>query len=387
MATQEVVRDRRRLRQSSTIAGVGDGVVAVALPLLAANITHDPLAIAAVIAVQHLPWALVHVGWRHVRADRRTILGSVDTVRALVLGFIGFLALIGHETILGIQIAAFVIGLGEALTDGAETEAGDASDLSARGMLGMAVVGLPLGGILYEIFPATPFLFEVFAFSCAALFALLVQRPVAPARVGADDDVAPDGGPVSLPGTGAVTASAAFAALASSAVLGVLVLFALEDLGLGAPAFGGLLAGLALCTAAGGFVAPEVGTALGIRPGLVVAFALAAAGHATASRVADPEQPWLAAAALGVAAGAAMIAVVLGRALLQRQAGRPVRGAALVRFHLVVWSAVPLGALAGGWIASERGVAEVLLWVGAAWAAAAVAALAARPPKNVPQFD
>lgn len=384
MATQ-VRRDQRRLRRSSTVAGVGDGVVAVALPLLAANITHDPLAIAAVIALQHLPWAVVHVGWRYVKRDRRTVLGGVDTVRALTLGFLGVLALAGKETILGIQLAGFVVGLGEALTDRTETETGDVTGLSARGMLGMALVGLPLGGILYEIFPATPFLFEVFAFSLAALFALLVGRPVRPEVDAPDEEPGP--ATIRLPGTGATTASVALAGLATSAVLGVLVLFALEDLGLGAPAFGLLLAGLAAATAAGAWVAPEVGTALGLRTGVALAVLLAAAGHVTASQVADPEQPILGAIALGVAAGAGMIAAVLSRALLQRQAGRPVRGAALVRFHLVAWTAVPVGALAGGYIASERGVAEVLLWAAGAWVLAAVAAVLAKPPKNSAQFD
>jgi hypothetical protein len=383
VATAKVGTDQRRLRRSSTIAGVGDGVVAVALPLLAANLTHDPLAIAAVVAAQHLPWALVHVFWRHVRADRRTVIGLVDTVRALVLGLIGGLSLIGHETILGIQVAAFVVGLGEALTDGTETETGDVTGLSARGMVGMAVVGLPLGGILYEVYPATPFVFEVLAFAVAALFALLVMRPVVPAEADDDEPVPP---PLSLPGTGLVTVSAALAAVATSAVLGVLVLFALDDLGLGAPAFGGLLAGLALCTAAGGFVAPEVGTALGIKPGLILAAVVAAAGYATASQVADPARPWAGAMALGVAAGAAMIVAVLTRALLQRNAGRSVAGPVLQRFHLAVWSAIPVGALVGGWLGRHRSVHEVLLWSTGAWVAAALTAALARPAKKSSEF-
>lgn len=379
MATK-VGTDQRRLRRSSTIAGVGDGVVAVALPLLAAGITHDPLAIAAVVAAQHLPWALVQVGWRHVRVDRRTVIGMIDTGRAVVLGLIGLLTLIGQETILGIQLAAFVVGLGEALTDGTETETADVSGLSTRGMVGLAVVGLPLGGLLYEIYPATPFLFEVLAFAVAALFALLVRGPVVPVAAAVDVDDEPV--PRALPGTGLVTLSAAVAAMAASAVVGVLVLFALEDLGLGAPAFGFLLAGLALATAAGGFVAPEVGSALGVKPGLVLALLLAAAGHATASQVADPERPLAAALALGVAAGAGMVGAVLCRALLQLHAGRPVTGPALQQFHLAVWSAIPVGALLGGWLASERGVIDVLLLAAFGWIVAALLAAVSSPVKK-----
>jgi hypothetical protein len=384
VATAIVRTDQRRLRRSSTIAGVGDGVVAVAMPLLAANLTHDPLAIAAVVAAQHLPWALVHVGWRFLRWDRRTLLGTVDTGRALILGLLGFIALIGRETILGIQLVAFVVGLGEALTDGTEGETADVTSLSARGMLGLAVVGFPLGGLLYEVYPATPFLFEVLAFAVAALFALLVRRPVVPPHVEAEET--PPAPRASIPGTGAPTVSAALAAVATSAVLGILVLFALDDLGLGAPAFGLLLAGLALATAAGGFVAPEVGTALGLKPGIVIAAAVSAAGYVTAAQVADPERPIAGALALGVAAGAGMIAAVLTRALLQRNAGRPVAGPVLQRFHLAVWSAIPVGALLGGWIASQRSVHEVLLWAPAAWAGAALAAIVAKPAEKTSEF-
>jgi hypothetical protein len=376
VATTIVQRDARRLRRSSTIAGVGDGVVAVALPLLAANLTRDPLAIAAVVALQHVPWVVVHAGWRFVNMDRRTVVGLVDTARAVTLGLLGMVAIAGKETVLDIQLAAVVIGLGEALTDGAETETDDVSGLSARGMLGMAVVGLPLGGVLYEIFPATPFLFEVFAFAFAALFALLVGRPVH----------APEASRVELDGPrppvviGQVTLAAAIAALAASAVLGVLVLFALDDLGLGAPAFGGLLAGLAVATAAGGFVAPDIGKLLGIRTSIVLGLLVAGAGDAIAAQVADPDRPLVAALGLGVAAASSMAAAVLLRTLLPAR-----RPDAMRRFHLTVWAAIPLGALVGGWIARRRTVQEVLLWAAAAWVAAAIAAFLT--PRPVKSFD
>jgi hypothetical protein len=365
------------------MAGVGDGVVAVALPLLAAGITRDPLAVAAVVAAQHLPWAVVHVGWRYLRGDRRTVVGLVDTGRAIVLGLLGFLILIGRETILDIQLAAFVVGLGEALTDGAETETADVTTLSSRGMLGLAVVGLPLGGVLYEVFPATPFLFDVLAFAWAALFVLLVKREVGPPPVVEPVDDEP---PAAFVGTRRITATVALAAAAGSAVLGVLVLFALDDMGLGAPAFGVLLAGLAVCSAAGAYVAPEVGAALGVRAGLVLAVLLAAAGHAAASQVADPERPVLAAAALGVAAAGAMVAAVLGRASLQLAAGRPLTEPTLRHFHLAVWSAIPIGALAGGWIASQRSVHEVLLWAAGLWVAAAVCGATIAAPQKSPEM-
>jgi hypothetical protein len=98
--------------------------------------------------------------------------------------------------------------------------------------------------------------------------------------------------------------------------------------------------------------------------------------------VADPQRPIAGAVALGVAAGAGMIVAVLTRALLQRNAGRAVAGAVLQRFHLAVWSAIPIGALLGGWLGSQRSVHEVLLWTGVAWAGAALAAIVATPAEK-----
>ena len=345
--------------------------MAVALPLLAANLTRDPLAIAAVVALQHVPWIVIHAGWRFLRTDRRTVVGTVDTFRAVTLGMLGVLAMAGKETILDIQLVAIVVGLGEALTDSTETETDDVSSLSARGMVGMAIVGLPLGGVLYEIFPATPFLFEVFAFAVAALFALLVKRPVTPPPAAPTEVDVPER-PVII---GQVAMCASLAAFAASAVLGVLVLFALDDLGLGAPAFGGLLAGIAVATAAGGYVAPEIGRIFGIRTSIVLGLLLAAGGHVAASLLADPDRPLVSAFALAVTAAASMVAGVLLRALLPAR-----RPDAMRRFHLTVWSAIPAGALAGGWIARKRTVHEVLLWAAGAWVCAAIAAFLTPPP-------
>ena len=349
-------RDDRRLRQSSLAAGVGDGVVAVGLPLLAAGITRDPLAIAGVIAAQHLPWVLVGFGWPLLRADRRTLVGSVDTARALTLGFLGLLVLAGQETILGIQLAAAVVGFGEALTDGAEHETPDVGRLSRRGLLGLAAFGVPLGGILYEVFPATPLLFDVLTFALAGTFALLVRREAAPPAE--EEPVRP---PHLPPGATPVTVASALATAGSSGVIGVLVLFALDDLGLGAPAFGLLLAGLSVSTAAGAWVAPEVGRLLGLRAGTSLAWLVAAGGPAVASLVADVDRPWLATLALAVGAAAVMIGSVLGRAHLQRTTGHRLDSAALRLFHLAGWAAIPIGALLGGWFARRQGVADTLL--------------------------
>jgi hypothetical protein len=367
------------LRRSSTLAGVGDGFFAVALPLLTAGVTGDPLAVAAVTAAHHAPWALLALTRQRSAgsADQRTMLGLGASLRAAAVVMVGLLGLVGAETTPMLAVVALVAGLGAAVADQAEEEfAGLAhaepdaggrrsTELRRRGMIGMAVVGLPLGGLVYEMAAALPFLVDVGVYALAALSALALRLPLrgsAPeAREGAGAR-APV--PALAPGTARVTLVAAGDALASAAVLGVLVLFALEDLGLGAPAFGFLLAGMALAATLGALVAPTFASWLGPRAAAGLALAASGAGHAGAGVLADPARPFPAVVALGVGSGAAMVATVLLRALLYAGAGRVVDGDALAGFHARVWGAVPLGALAGGLVARAAGVSQAVTVAG-----------------------
>ncbi|HEV2069982.1 MAG TPA: hypothetical protein VGR26_09325 [Acidimicrobiales bacterium] len=372
--------DRRRLRRSSSLAGVGDGLVAVALPLLAAGSTRHPLAVASVVAAEHLPWAVLATVRRAGRgaADQRTVLGVGTTMRAAAVVVVGLLALVGAETIVLLVMAALVVGGGAALADQAEEEVAGlldqgsvgterlGADLRRRAMIGMAVVGLPLGGLIYEVVAALPFLVDVGVYAVAALTALTVRGPL----VGPVSPVPVDGGrltvsvPALAPGTGVVTLAAGGAMAASSAVLGVLVLFALEDLGLGAPAFGFLLAGLAAAATIGALLAPTAGAVVGLRLGTAAALVVSGTAYAAAGVLADPAAPYLSALALGGGVGAGMVATVLLRAWLHARVGRVVDGDALAAFHARVWAGVPLGALAGGMAASAVGVADTVLGAG-----------------------
>lgn len=375
------------------MAGVGDGLLAVALPLLAIGLTRNPLAVAAVLAAQHLPWtvlAALRSVWAGA-ADQRTVLGLGATLRAAAVVVIGLLSLVGAGTIVLLIVVALVIGLGSALADQAEEDVASRVDqgpvgterlgaeLRSRGMIGMAVVGLPLGGLVYELAAALPFLIDVGVYAMAALSALTLRRPLQ----GSVPEIWERGSgrtsiPALAPGTGAVTLAAGGATAASSAVLGVLVLFAVDDLGLGAPAFGFLLAGMAAAATIGALAAPTVGAAFGLRVGAGVALVISGAAYAAAGMFADTAGPHISVLTLGLGAGAGMVATVLLRALLHAGAERVVGGDALAGFHARVWAAVALGAIAGGVAASAFGVAEAVTGAGFLVALMAVAACSAR---------
>ena len=371
--------DQRRLRRSAALAGVGDGIAGVALPLLATRLTRDPLAIAGVVAAQQAPWAVMALlGPLTVgRVDRRTSVGLVDSVRAVAVAYLGVRVLAGTDTISLVQLAAAVVGLGQVVTDDGERAAtvvlvpgpgavSATSRAAVWGMVGLAVVGLPAGGVLYELFAPASVLAVVFPYALAALFVLGVRHPV----TGEAGDRAPR--PRLAGGTLPVVATTVLSAGATGAVLGVLVLFALDDLGLGAPAFGLLLAALALAAAVGAALAPAAGRLLGLRPALALALLATAGGHVATSVLADPVRPEPAALALGVATGSAMMAGVLLRGLLHLSAGRVVEGPGLAAFHTAAWAAVPVGALVGGAVAREVGVADLIAWTAPATVLAAL---------------
>ena len=385
MAAPDAV-DVRRLRRSAFLAGLGDGVVAVALPLLAAGVTRDPLAIAAVVAAQHLPWPLLALALPSLAgADRRTLAGAGNSARAIALGLAGLQAVVGTETLLTIQLVAFVVGIAQALTDDTERVGGQIlrdrggeahATLAGAGMAGLAIVGLPIGGVLYELLAPIPLLFVVGIFAVAALFALGVRRPLVTPAAGAGPRPTPPLLPRLAPGTVVITAAAALASAAAGAVAGVLVLIALDDLGLGAPAFGFLLTGLAASSLAGGLLAPSLGRRPGVRYGGAVGLVVAAAALVAAEVLLDPESPYPAIVALGIAAAGSTVATVLLRAQRHGAVSTP-EPDALRAFSLAVWTAMPLGAVIGGVLARSTAPEDVLLLAaGAAVVAAAVSVTA-----------
>ena len=76
-----------RLWAAVTVSGLGDGVRAGALPLLAAFLTRSPAQIAGVSFAQALPWLLFGLpsGAMADRLDRRGVLIVADVVRAVIM--------------------------------------------------------------------------------------------------------------------------------------------------------------------------------------------------------------------------------------------------------------------------------------------------------------
>src|SRR5688500_14883699 len=78
----------RRLLASSWLSNIGDGVALAAGPLLLAELTRNPLLISMSVLLQRLPWMVfgLYAGVLADRLDRRRLVATVDTVRAVVIG-------------------------------------------------------------------------------------------------------------------------------------------------------------------------------------------------------------------------------------------------------------------------------------------------------------
>jgi MFS family permease len=184
-----------RYWMSGFAANFGDGVRLAALPLLAAQVTRSPAAIAAVTAVQNLPWLVfgASLGVLVDRCDRRRLMVIVDTARAMIiLGLVA--AVFSHDAGLPlIYVTAFATGTGAALRDTAaqtcvprlvgpaELERANARVIAGN-IVGNGLAGPAAGGWLFGVAAVLPFALNAGALGIAVLLLLTLPsifRPLA----------------------------------------------------------------------------------------------------------------------------------------------------------------------------------------------------------------
>jgi MFS family permease len=102
---------------SGFLANFGDGIRLAAFPLLAAQVTRSPAAVAAVTAVQTLPWLLLGAGLGVLadRTDRRRLMVIVDVTRAVIIAGLALAILARSAGLALIYVTAFATGTGGAL--------------------------------------------------------------------------------------------------------------------------------------------------------------------------------------------------------------------------------------------------------------------------------
>jgi MFS family permease len=108
-----------RLWTSSSLSNLADGVVKVALPLVAIRFTDSPALIAGLAFALMVPWLLfaLPAGALADRVDRRRAMLVANTVRAALLAVLALTVVAGAGSIWVLYAVAFCIGTAETVYD------------------------------------------------------------------------------------------------------------------------------------------------------------------------------------------------------------------------------------------------------------------------------
>lgn len=365
-----------QLWAASTGSALGDGVAFVAFPLLAAGVTRQPALIAGIAMAQRLPWLLVSLpaGALADRVDRRRLMSGIDTFRMALLFLLAAAATTGHVTLPLLYAGAFLLGAVDTAYSGAAHAATpalvgrDALD-RANGYLfsakdgGENLAGPALGGVLFAVAAALPLFLDGVSFLFSAVLIFLALRPASgattrPLAIGTRSRITADvreGLRFYVRSRALRVLSVVIGGLAvcQAMVMSVLVLYGLEVLHLSKAGYGVFLGIASIGHVCGGVVAERVrrrfSTATILTLGAVVAGGAYAGLGAT-------HTAGVACLMLFVEAVIVACGNVASVSFRQRVVPDELLGRVGNAFRMVIWGAIPLGALAGGLIAGQWGL-------------------------------
>lgn len=176
------------------LSSLGSAVTRVAYPLLVLSLTHSA-AKAGVVGFAHdLPIALLALpaGVLADRMNRKHLLVACDAVRAAALAAIPVGLLTGQLAYGVIVLVAAIDGAGVVVTYVAERgvlpqlvapeQLPDAVARNESRIFGALMAGPPLGGVLFGIGRAIPFLADMSSYTVSTLTKLLIRTPFQEAR-------------------------------------------------------------------------------------------------------------------------------------------------------------------------------------------------------------
>lgn len=362
-----------RLWAASAVSTVGDGLTLAAGPLLAASLTRDPLSISLVNAALFLPWLVLGLlsGALVDRWDRRRTMWTVDLGRAAVVGALAVAVVTGHASIPLLLAAAFLLGTGQTLFDGAAQAAipavvgRDPQRLQrANGRMlgtqtvGQTFVGPPAGGALYALAAWIPFAVDAVSFvSSSTLIASLPGRfePEAPRAERRSLRVEIAEGLRWLLRHRVLRTMALLACMANiaGASYALLVLIAQDRLGLGSVGFGLLLTAAAAGAVLGSISSARITRLVGTTWTFVGATLVEAAAMVV---VGTGRSVGVVAAGLAVESLSVGVWNVLGQSLRQELTPSRLMGRVVTAFRMIGMGGIPLGAVLVGVLARRYGL-------------------------------
>ncbi len=366
-----------RFWAAGTLTNLGDGMLATALPLIAATLTHDPLAVSGLVVARFLPWLLVapFAGVLLDRVDRLRAMTVSSTVAAIAVTALAVLIATGGATLWALYATIFVVICCETVTDpvtritvsrivpGRLLDRAN-SRLEGGRLVAQDCVATPVAGVLFAVAAALPVAGTALSYAlCAVLVAtvaLMLRR--VPDLAGSTDAV--DSGEGTESGRGVLrslregfsyvfgqspTRGLAFnnagMMIGTQMATSVLVLYAQKVLGVPEALYGLFLASIAVGGVLGAVLASRLVAGLGRRTAMMCGYLGMGACLLAVGLVPNA---WSAALAWGVLGLCMTVTNVSGSLFFQAVVPSHVRGRAAAAFRMVGWGLSPVGALLGG---------------------------------------
>ncbi len=191
-------RDFQLLWSGQAISQIGSQISFVAYPLLVLALTGSPAKAGVVAFAKNAPIALLALpaGLLADRVNRRWLMVASDGVRAVAVASIPIAAAAGAVPFALIVVVAAIDGTGYVLAAVAERGAirqlvapeqlGEAVARNESRMFGAMLAGPPLGGLLFGIGRAVPFLTDAASYAISTVTKLLIGTEFQEARAGGE---------------------------------------------------------------------------------------------------------------------------------------------------------------------------------------------------------
>ena len=352
---------------------MGDGVTLVAGPLLAASLTRDPVLVAGVVFAQRAPWLLFPLisGALVDRLDRRRVMGYVDAARTALVGALGVAVLLGWASLPLMYAIFFLIGTLETLFDNAsqailpavvsreQLERANSRILGAQ-IVSNELAGPPLGGFLFGVAVAVPFLLDAGTFAVAAALILALRGGFRPER----SEGAPPTTLAAEIGEGlrwlwhhrlirTLAIMLGVFSMTFAATQAIFVLFAQDILGLDSFGYGVLLTSGAVGGLIGSLMADRIILWLGSGGALQAAVLISAV---VLTVVALSESAFVVWAAFLLTGISVVVWNVITVSFRQAVVPQEIFGRVNSVYRLLGWGGMPVGALLGGLLARRFGL-------------------------------
>lgn len=357
----------RRVLWANMISSIGAGVYVSALPLLAYTVTRDPTLIALVSASAFLPWLVwsLPAGVIVDRSDRGTLMWRSQLAQGLIVAMIAVLLLARAVDIALLILLGFLLGSAEVFFSNAAQsvlpelvpppELPRANgNLQVSLTVGETFAGPPLGSLLFAVSRVLPFgLNACTFFGSAALLSGLPKKPRPAAHASMGTQIA-EGLRYLLRHRLLRVAALllGIAGFASQMGQATLVLLAVQTLHTGTKGYGLLWTASAVGSILGGMTNPVLTRRLGMLPSMIISLAAEAAVCVGIGLAPDA----IVAGALFACSGYSVTMWnIVTVTLRQRIVPGELLGRVNSAYRMIGWGLLPVGAVAGGFVAKEFG--------------------------------